>query len=286
MVAISNPAHVEQLLRTATDFARARNGELLLVSVIHKYASSPFLLFSGESIAREFDDGKRALLDRASSMVEDVPVRRKLLVSDNVADALLEAAVEADAMLLGWQEQTRPSDAVLGTTVDPVISRAPCDVYIEREGNTADGVHSILLPTVGVERAKPAARLANAIATANGATVSVVAFVDPDADAEIRRTREKAVDDTAALLSARVETAVESRADSAAAITDAAADHDLVILGSTRERTIRTRVVGSVARSVSRDADPPVIIANRGVERPLLSRIGSLLGRSAPPKSP
>lgn len=272
VVALANPAQMEQLLRTAEDFASANDGELLLSSVIHKTVTSPFLLFSTDHIAEEFDNGKTDLLDRAAEQVTDVPVRRQLLISHNIADAILYAAraADADALFLGWTDRTRPSDIVLGTTVDPVVRRAPCDVYLERVGTRANGVESILLPTVGGERMEPGARLATAVAAANDATVAVVSYVSSDADEEEYERRTQDVEETVAMLDdVAVESAVESADDFADAITTAAMDHDLVVIGSTRQRTIRRRVIGNVARTVGEEAEPPVVIANRPPKRPL-----------------
>ena len=276
-VAIANRTQMEQLLRTAEDFASARGGELLLGSVIHKTVTSPFLLFTTDRIAEEFDDGKTDLLDEAAEQVTDVPVRRQLLISDDIADAILHAtrAADADALFVGWTDRTRPSDIVLGTTVDPVVRRAPCDVYLERIGVRADSVESILLPTVGGERMEPAARLTTAVATANDATVAVVSYVAPDADEEEYERRTGDVEETVAMLDddVAVESAVEPADDNAEAITSASANHDLVVIGSTRKRTIRRRVIGNVARTVGKEAEPPVVIANRPAGRPFLRRL-------------
>lgn len=282
LVAVANPEHVDQLIRTAVDLAEERAGELLLVSVIHKPVTSPFLLFSPERIETEFDDGRSPTLDRAVSAVADsgagssVPVRRHLLVGSDVSEAILRAAMEAnaDALLLGWQERRRPSDIVLGQTVDRVVARAPCDVFVERVGSTTGEMTSILLPTVGGPHVEPVTDLASAVAAANDATVSVVSFVPPTASTAERSAARDCVDATAALLpDVSVACDVRETDDAATAIVESATDHDLVVLGATRDRTLRRRIVGSVAETVARRAEPPVVIAKRRSDRSLLARI-------------
>lgn len=279
LVAVENPDPLEQLLRTARDLARGNDGELLVVSVVHKPVTSPFLLFTGDRIGEEFDEGRRALLDRAVSLADDVPTRRHLLVGSDVSDAVLRAAREgdADAILLGWRDRPRPSDIVLGATVDPVLRRAPCDVYVERVGTTANGLESVLVPTVGGPHAEAAADVAAAVAAANDATVTVVNLHPPNGtDDEIALARERVEETVEHLRDVDVERAVEPADDVASAIVESAEWHDLVVLGATRERRLRRRIVGSVAQQVVRDADPPVVVARRGSGGSLLSR---LLGR-------
>lgn len=269
-VALANPATVEQLMRTAADLAASNDGEVLAISVVHKPPSSPFLLFEDDRIKTEFADVQQAILERAVAAGErrSVPVRRDLRVGRDVAGTILDAAAGADALLLGWHERSRPAAVILGTTVDPVVRRAPCDVYVERVGTTADGVDRILLPTAGGPHDEAAADLARAVAVANDATVSVVSYVEGDpaaarehVDAAVRRLR-----------GVPVEHAVRETDATADAIVSAAAGHDLVVLGATRERHLRARIVGSVARSVGRRVDRPVVIARRRSERSLLDR--------------
>lgn len=277
VVALANPTHVEQLMRTAIDLVTDNDGRLHLVSVIHKHASSPFLAFSDEHIKREFAGDQRQVVDRAAAFADErsVPVETSLRVGTNVSDTVLEVVRErdADGLLLGWQDRSRPSDIVLGTTVDPLVRRAPCDVFVERVGTTVEDVDAILLPTDGGPHVDPATDLAGAVARANDARVTVVSLVGPDAGTEDREEARANVEEAGvALPDVTVEGGVRETSDVADAIVEAAADHDLVILGATRERSLRRRVVGSVAESVGRRAQSPIVIAKRRSKRTLLAR--------------
>jgi nucleotide-binding universal stress UspA family protein len=276
LVALANPAHVEQLLRTAADLAGG--GEVVVASVIHKPVTSPFLLFSAGRIHETYDEQRSPVLDRAAVFASElsVPVRRHLLVGSDVSEAILTAQREsdADALLLGWQERPSAADVVLGATVDRVVGRAPCDVYVERVGTTADGVDDVLLPTVGGPNLEPATDLVEAIATANDADATVASYVPPDAsDADRDDARDHVRAAVEALPSVDCETVVERSDDVAGSILDRAAAHDVVVLGATRERSLRRRVVGSVAETVAREATSPVIIAKRRRDPSLLDRV-------------
>jgi nucleotide-binding universal stress UspA family protein len=277
VVVVANPANVEQLMRTAVDLADDRDGQIRVVSVIHKPATSPFLLFSEDRIKQEFATGQKAVLDEAVALAEDtaVPAQRSLLVGTDVSSVLLSVIddADADALLIGWQEQPRASDVVLGTTVDPLVRRAPCDIFVERVGTTADGMDAILLPTDGGPHIEPATDLAGAVARANAATVRVVSYVSPDAGEGERETaREHVRAATARLSGVSVDADVREAEIVANAIVTAAADHDFLVLGATRERRFRNRVVGSVAESVGQRVTVPVVIAKRHSDGSLLRR--------------
>ncbi|WP_049928713.1 universal stress protein [Halopiger goleimassiliensis] len=281
VVAVANPNHVDQLMRTAIDVATARDGRIRVVSVAHKHASSPFRLFSDDRIKREFADDRRAVLDDAVAVGESasVPVEQRLLVGSDVSEALLSAvdAADADALLLGWQDQPRPADIVLGTTVDPVVRRAPCTVYVERIGTTADSVEQILLPADGGPHMGPAVELAEAIARANDATVTVRSYVSPDDDPDDARDHVQAV--TTRLQDVTVDADVKTVDDAADAIVADGATRDVVVLGATRERQFRNRVVGSVAASVGQRITVPLVIAKRPTGDSLVDRVRALWPR-------
>lgn len=271
LVAVSNPEHVEQLLRTATDVASSNDGEVVVASVIHKPASSPFLLFSPGRIGEVYGADEHQVLERAAAVgsAAGVTVRRHLLVSADVSEGLLTAVREADAdaLLLGWQEPPRASDLLLGATVERVLARPPCDVYVERVGTVADGVERVLMPTVGGAHAEATTEFVAAVASATGATVTVAGFLDGALDRETARDR---VDAASWKLRGRgvdCEGVIRESDDVAASILEAAADHDLVTLGATRRRRLRQRVVGSVAATVARRVEQPVVVVKRGTER-------------------
>ncbi|GEM_PF-885342 len=278
VVAVADRGNVEQLMRTAVDLAAGKDGEIEVVSVIHKTPTSPFRLFSDQRIKSEFATGHREAIDRATAAASEasVPVDGRLLIGTDVAGEILTAveAADADALLLGWHDRPRASDVVLGTTVDPVIRRAPCDVFVERVGTTADGLESVLFPTVGGPHVEPATDLAEAVAAAEDATVTVVSYAPTGADERDRASAHEYVEAAARQLTeVPVEAVVEESDDVGESVVVEAGEHDLVVLGATRERTVRRRVVGSVAATVSRRADPPVVIAKGRSDGSILSAV-------------
>lgn len=281
LVAVANPDHVGQLVRTASDLARAADGHVRIVSVVAKPHASPFSIYSDETIVEQYAHDTRAVLDAAIEVApEDVTVERNVVVDNSVADGVLSEVrrVGPRALVIGWHDRRSRTDALLGTNLDRLIERAPCDLYVERIGYEADGVESVLVPVAGGPHVRPAAVAAKAIAARNDATVSILSVVGPDGDEEVADERiGEAIEHVEAApgSAVRIETAVERGDDVAETIIEAAPDHDVVVFGVTRQSGIRRRLVGSIPQAALPRIDETVLLARSGdaVGRPRLRRI-------------
>lgn len=279
LVGVESLDNVQQLVRTAGDLARLGAGRVRLVTVAVKGADSPFSVLTDERIVRQFAEASHELLDRVETP-EGVTVERDVLVARSAAKGLLAAVKESDpaALVVGWREGSG-TDAVFGTTVDTLVERAACDLYVERVGREAGGVESVLLPVAGGPHVAPAARIAVAIAARNDARVVVFSVDTPEGgDATVFVAEGR--DTIAEVDGVPVETSVASSDDVTDAVVEEAAAHDVVVLGATRQGALRRRLAGSVPRRVVDRTERTVIVARSGdaVVGPL-ARIGGLLRR-------
>ena len=283
LVGISNPEAVQQLVRTAGDLARLGAGTVRLVTVATKPRDSPFGVFTDETIVREFAADSHALIEGVATPA-GVTVERDVVAARSAAKGLLAAVEEANpaALVVGWQGRTRRSDAVFGTTVDTLVERAPCDLYVERVGREANGVDSVLLPVAGGPHVQTAAKAAAAIGFANDASVTVLSVRTPEQDASEATAFATEGREAVLALSGSLDVTTETIDSSAIArtIADAAADHDIVVLAATRKGALRRRVVGSVPKRVVEGTDQTVVLSRSGaVARGPLDRLGGLLRR-------
>jgi nucleotide-binding universal stress UspA family protein len=266
-VAVGDAGYLEQLMRTALDLARERDGTVCVLSVVSKPRASPASVYTDAAIRREFSDQRRALLDRAVAMGADasIPVEGRLVVADSVAAGIVRGVTdcEAAAVLLGWHARRR-RDIVMGHTVDEVVADVPCDVLVEKIGPTADGVEAVLLPAGEDAHTDLAAAASRAVARANGARVDVLRVVGPDAGTEERRRARELVEEVAAELGGvEATTAVVEGEDVVGTLVGAAEKRDVTVIGGGRGGWLRRFVVGSVAREVGRRARATVIVATR-----------------------
>jgi nucleotide-binding universal stress UspA family protein len=280
LVGVNDPAQVQQLVRTAADLARLGAGEVRLVSVAVKPYDSPFGVFDDETIIEEYATESHELLERAETP-PGVTVERDVVVGRTAANGLLDAVerVQPSALVVGWLRSGKGTSAVLGSTIDTLVERAPCDLYVERVGREANGVDSVLLPVAGGPHVEAGARLAAAIADANDARVSVFSVATPERGrqgaSEAATAGREAVDRVPGVDPAVETTTVES-SDVTEAILEVAPDHDVIVMGATEQGLIRRRLAGSVPRRVSERTDQTVILAR---DRRVVGGLGHWLGR-------
>ncbi|MGM0398427.1 MAG: universal stress protein [Halobacteriota archaeon] len=265
LVGASNPSAVQQLVRTAGDLALLGSGTVRIVTVAVKPPDSPFGVFTDETIVREFATESHELLEEVQAPPE-ITVERDVIAARTAAKGLLEAVESVDpvALVIGWQGPTSRSDAVLGTTLDTLVERAQCDLYVERVGREADGVDSILLPVAGGPHVAAAARIAAAIAVRNDARVVVFTVADQAADGDqaSRFVEEgKTAIEAASGATPSVESSVVRATDVSDAIVEESSGHDIVVMGATRKGSLRRKIAGSVPRTVVERIDGTVILA-------------------------
>ncbi|GGN92043.1 MULTISPECIES: universal stress protein [Haloarcula] len=265
VVSVADPDHVGQLMRTALDVARDRDGDVFVVSVVGESRSSPFWVFRDEVIKAEFSGDRRELLDRAIDAAEGtgIDVDGRLAVADSVASGILTAATDcdADAILMGWHAR-RHSDILMGHIVDDVVASAPCDVLVEKIGPTADGVETVLLPAGPGAHTTLAAGVSRAIARANDARVDVLRVVAPDAADETREEAETLVAEAASAVGdVATTTNVVEGEDVTETLVSAAEERDVTVVGGGGRGRLRRVVVGSTARTVGQRAETTVIVA-------------------------
>ena len=265
VVPISNPKNVPQLMRTAVDLASDQDGEILVMSVVTVPQQTPL------DEGREFVDEQREILETAMAYAEDedVPVSGTIRIGHDVAKAILTTIDQndSDQVLLGWRGRSRRTDFALGSNLDTVVTDAPCDVLVEKVGEHADGVDSILLPTAGGPHAELAAEVSRAIARGNDAAVRVVHVVSPTADESEREDARGKLASTADVLgdSVEVQTALLEGEDVTDTIVEETVNYDVTLIGSSRESLLQQLVFGAVPENVGERAKNTVIMTKRNL---------------------
>ncbi|MDS0242284.1 MULTISPECIES: amino acid permease [unclassified Haloferax] len=264
LVPIANPDNAAQLMRTAIDVARDRDAEILVMSAVEVPSQTPI------SEGRRFVDEKRETISSVMELATDadVPVSGTVRLGHDAGTAILNTIEEhdSDVVLMGWRGRGRRRDYILGSNVDEVVTKAPCDVLVERIGPTDGEVDSILLPTAGGPHAELAAEVCRAIARTNDAEIHVMNVVAPGADESDREDAQRRVDSTAAAVGddeVRVTTSVREGEDVSTAIVAATEEFDLTVIGATREGLLQQLVFGAIPETVGRDAASTVIMAKR-----------------------
>jgi nucleotide-binding universal stress UspA family protein len=281
VVPVANPTTQRRLLRLAAATARAHadEGEPELVAVhVTEARPSP-----DRNVESDRLDEQRDLLTVARGVAADIGIDldTRSAIADEPGEVILEVSRETDAeqVILGWQGVTDDDDGeVFGSTLDPVIERAPCDVaLVEFEQETIG--ESVALVDAGPHAATVAQRAVD-FATVDGETPTLLTVQRPTDDAdpvEEGRRMIEWVANRANLDPDEYESEVVVSEDLSSATIDAVTEYDTVCVGLFERSDVEFEF-GSTARRVSRDVPGNVAVV-RG--RDLLdtdSRDGALAG--------
>lgn len=282
LVPVANPETANALLETAIDLAAG--GELVVIRVVTIPPQVPLSALEDRPEAereRLLGDARELVADcRRRAEAAGVPVTAQVRVGREVAGGILSAIEhhDVDAALMGWRGRPRRRDVVLGSHVDRVVADADCDVLVERieSRSGTDGIDSVLVPTGGGPHATLAAEIAGTIARRRGASVHVMTVADSDTSTPEAEARLSDAVSALAGVEAVHQRVLESE-DVVGAIVEETAEHDLTVVGATRESPIRTLLFGDVPEAVGRQAESTVIMAKRNADA--TSRLQRTIGR-------
>jgi nucleotide-binding universal stress UspA family protein len=219
--------------------------ELLLVAVsetrlaVHAGMGAPHA-------AEELTAEAHAALADAGKLAPDAATR---LVSGRPDDALLHVARDDGATLVavGSHGYRRGVGIAIGSVATRMLRDAPCSVLVARAPeDPAAFPRSILAGVDGSPSSLAAARVAAALGTRLGVPVTFLTAMGSRADVDANGCSESGLE------------LVSSDAKPIPALLDAAADADLVVLGSRGLRGLRA--LGSVSERVAHRARSSILV--------------------------
>jgi nucleotide-binding universal stress UspA family protein len=129
----------DRALRWAIDDAVRRSGAVRAVTA---WSWDGLEDFGAASTAAEaFERARRVLdasVDRAIDTTEDPPVIERICQRGTPSDALCDAAVDAELLVLGSHGHGTAHDKLVGSTSERAVHRAPCPIVIVPEPRHAE----------------------------------------------------------------------------------------------------------------------------------------------------
>jgi uncharacterized hydrophobic protein (TIGR00271 family) len=256
LLPVAKLERAEQLAPLAAALAAANDGEVV---VVHFEAGSQ------PSLA----DKSRPALERARQIVAEagVPVHSTICVGRDAVSGIFEAAreIQANVIVMGWRPKPHTRDRLLGRTLDPLLADPPCSMLVQRAGAISTP-RRILVPLAGGPNAIRA--LGYALQLAEQWDGQVTAFTVIEHTTPVWHTAAKQMLREAAGKYAehpRLELGVVAAASPIDGILQAAADHDLVMIGASREGVIDRVLFGDIPERVASQSSAPVIVVKRRV---------------------
>jgi nucleotide-binding universal stress UspA family protein len=288
VIATDGSEAAEQAAARGLEFARRFDAT---VDVVHVIPGRAVALAREAEAVRDLRERSDAVLQSVIALAaehgQSVATER---LEGKPAVELSEYAASTDASLLvvGRQGLTGLGRRLLGGVTEQVLHRCDVPVLVDTGGDVADaGYERVLVPTDGSENAVRATPHGTAIGARYGATLHALSVVDVQSAggafsaggldaAFVERLEARGESAVEAVVSAvhddvpdlSVETAVvrsTSFGGVAPGITEyvEAHDIDLVVMGSHGRSNLGRQVLGSVASTLLRTLDVPVMVVRR-----------------------
>lgn len=280
VVGVDESAGAADALGWARRESEARGGSLTAVLAWGWFDQHPL---EGDPFDPEFHE--RSALDRLAEIVVrhlgELPADLKLVAIDELATpALLEAAADADLLVVGARGMGGFKGLLLGSVSQSCLHRARCPVAVVKHGgDPPPAVERIVAGVDGSETSQQALRWAAEAARDHRARLEVLhawhptGVIPPDPyvmtglDA-LEAAAQQVLDDAVASVDTHdlvgpVDASLVI-GGSGRALVDAAARADLVVVGSRQQGPVGSILLGSTSTQVTYHAPCPVVVVPHG----------------------
>ena len=276
VVGVANPETQRGLLRLAAATARAHRDdgvpELIAVNVIEAEPAPE------RNLASDRLDSQRALLETTRELAAemDVRLRTSAIVAEDTGDAVIDVIREenADQALVGWRGQPEQEERVFGSTLDTIVTQAPCNVSLVKIENDAIGT-PVALAGSG-PHAPVAARRAADFATVSD-SIAILLNVQQRTGAEeinhVEQGREtiRSVAERGRLDAEDYESVVVVATDVESAIIQAVQEYDTVCVGLSEKSELSRAMFGSLAERISQEiaGNVAIVRSTEAIDQPV-----------------
>jgi amino acid transporter/nucleotide-binding universal stress UspA family protein len=255
MVAVANPKNSIELVRTTYNLCKAKKARVELLHMVPVPEQVPL------TDAQEYMiEGKEAIVEAMLYLIFLFPISTTIRYCRNIARGIVSAIREKkiDMLIMGWHGQQRAYGFKLGSTVDPVIERSPCNVVIMKNCSDAN-FKRILVPMIGGPNGAFALEIASILADKDQGKICAYTVHSEKSKFNIENFVEAHKDKISLPLDRITIKAIIAPAP-VEAILNEAKNYDLIVLGCTRDPFIYQLVRESIPDIVARKCNKPLIM--------------------------
>lgn len=270
LVPVANPATQRPLIRYAAASAAAqdRPAELIAINVIEVPPQT-----SPAQVEEERVERQQELLDNAKTIADelDVSLRTRELVGRSAANTVLSVADEeaVDEILLGWAGTKSRREVLFGSTIDPILERAPCEVTLVKDPTDTPG-DIVALAGRGPNAPVAIRRGAELLRSFDGDVSLTLLNVQSSDEEDPTETGEAIVSDLAEVADLdadEYESKVIVADDVRSTLIDAVGAYDTISVGATGQGTVARTLFGSVPNEILEHATGTILMSRDRRER-------------------
>ena len=258
MVSVANPENALSLVLNTYRLCGAKDARVELLHMVPVPDQVPLA-----DAERYMHEGREAIVEAMLYLAPQFPLSSTIRYCRNVARGIVSAAREkrTNMLILGWHGKMGRFPFRLGSTIDPIIENAPCNVVILKDCRERS-YKRVLVPVAGGPNSAFALEIASILADEEEG--QVVAFtVAGRRSFDVGKLLADHID-RLHLPPDRVQAKVVAAPDVAAAILAEAEHHDLVVLGCTQDSFLRQLAHNPIPELVASRTDKPVVMVKAG----------------------
>lgn len=249
------------LVEFATLVAKVEDGRITILNVIEVPDALPV-----DAIDPLYSLEVRRALGKLARTPDEAGVltRARAVVSHTVPEAVLEVVQEEDVnlMVAGWRG-TRRRGIVLGTNLDQLAQRAPCDIIVFKAAGLPEKLDRILVMNAPEWHVSHAVGYAIMLAKRHRASISIFSAVQT----ETQRAKEVAYSARLASMCQTHGIPFEERVVKVRSIVDAVVEeakgYDLTVLGASSEWRLTQFAFGALQDQIARRIPGPVLMVRK-----------------------
>ena len=265
MVAVADPENAIELVRNTYKLCSAKDAQVELLHMVPVPDQVP-LADAGRLVL----EGKESIIEAMLYLAHTFPTSTSLRYCRSISRGIVSALKErgADMLVTGWRGEEGAQSFGLGSTLDPVVRRSPCDVVILKDCGGNRSFRRVLVPVAGGPNAAFALEIAGILCHRNQGEILVFTAITDTKRFDVEKF--VAVGrDRLGLPGERVRTKTVVAEDPAQAILNESKDHDLVVLGWTRKHPLQRLVRTAIPLAVAEACRKPLIIVKASDAFPL-----------------
>jgi len=255
MVSVANPENALGLVRNTYKLAKAKEASIELLHMVPVPPQVPL------ADAHEYMmEGKEGIVEAMLYLAPLFPLSSTLRYCRSLPRGIVSTAREkkADMLIMGWHGRPGSQRFRLGSTLDPIIERTPCDVVIFKDCGKGD-FRRALVPVAGGPNSALALEIASILVdgdegevvaltvTGGGSRFDVERFLDRN-EVRLNIPRERVTS-----MGVRSDSVVE-------AIIKESEDFDLIVVGSTAKPALSRMAQPTVPEMLARRSGKPMVM--------------------------
>ena len=262
LAAVSNLAQLDPLLTASCALARAHHGRVTLLTVTPDGQPPDWFTLTDDQCP-----------SAAPEMADGTPVETKTRLGHSAGGAILAVTLETqpDLLLLGWSGAPGRGEYLLGSTLDPLIRKAPCDIAVVRTDVDSDRLTAalaraqrVLVPVAGGPNATLALELALDLAPDVQVTaLNVARMSQGSAGIQLGREQLETTMGPWAESERMHPKVVQAPGIVGGILNEAKSGYDLMLIGASHEGYIDRMLFGNVPQTVASDSPIPTIVIKR-----------------------